>query len=89
MHDFRKIMLKMRLFKCTGEHRPFVNVFFPKLDKDGHRPLRTCEVIQASLARTVPKPLLTKFTGGWDEINGVDEVSKVSFNFLYTLWLYR
>ena len=26
---------------------------------------------------------------GWDGWDGMDGISKVSFNFLYTLWVYR
>ena len=89
---FWKIMLKVRCFKTTSDHRPFLSKFEVKLGSSGiihtgeHSPLevltKPLHLPPGSSAGFTPRARLM----GWV---GWDGRSKVSFKFLYTLWIYR
>ena len=97
-HDFFKIMPKVRCFKNTNDNGPF----FQNLISSWGVYFNYCgrSFDQASTlslrgpAQFTLEARSTGFTGGWDGMGwmglvGWDGVSKVSFNFLYTMWVYR
>ena len=92
---FWKIMLKLRCFKNTNENGPFLN-FFSNLNK--------ILIFSENSFKGISFVKLTAFTFlskilSFSEISfkgisfiwwgGVGRWSKVSFNFLHTLWVYR
>ena len=92
-------MLKVRSFKPTGDHRPFWSKFDVKLGSWGiihtgkHRPVevstKPLPLPPGSSAGFTPRARsasLMGWVGGW--VGGLDGVSKVSFKFLYALWVY-
>ena len=91
-------MLKVRCFKTTGDHRPFLSKFDVKLGSWGiihtgeHSPLevstKPLHLPPGSSAGFTPRARsasLMGWMGGVDGLDGWDGVSKVSFKFLYTL----
>ena len=68
---FWKIILKVRFFKSTADHRPFLSKFDVKLVEIGYNSHKRTQVFRS-------------FDQVW-----WDGVSKVSFKFLYTFWVYR
>ena len=95
---FWKIMLKVRCFKTTGDHRPFLSKFDVKLGSWGiihtgeHSPLevstKPLHLPPGSSAGFTPRARSASLMG-WVGRVGLDGISKVSFKFLYTLWVYR
>ena len=93
---FWKIMQKVRCFKTTGDHRPFWSKFDVKLGSwviihtGEHSPLevstKPLPLPPGSSAGFTPRARSASLMGGMDGWNGR---SKVSFKFLYTLWVYR
>ena len=82
-------MLKVRSFKSTGDHRPFLSNFDVKLGilfllQQKFRPSRYTLPPGSSAIYTTS---LMGWVGGW--VSGLDGVSKVSFKFIYTLSVYR
>ena len=97
---FSKIMLKVRSFKSTGDHRPFLSKFDVKLGSWGtihtgeHSPLevstKPSHLPPGSSAGFTPRARSASLIGwmGW-WMDGWDGISKGSFKFIYTLWVYR
>ena len=89
---FLKNHSKSKVFQNTPSTMPFLNIFFQfEQNFDIFRPqsFRSFDQALTSPSGVQRRIYTTSAEREFDGVGGWDGISKVSFKFLYTLWVYR